>query len=137
MCLGCEGPFCIRGFATSLKLIISSGDPIPSIAEIQTPLKWSAWNWHLYGHQNRMWVECLLRGIANGLRVGFDGSFNLTSEFYINSKFSHPRVHYNFRVAACTVFFKAFLGSLQLMIIIFYKIQNIMMLLLYFIFYQI
>ena len=50
------------------------GPELPAgILEIQTPLKWSAWNQHLRGHQNRVWVDCLLRGITNGVRVGFDG----------------------------------------------------------------
>ena len=43
------------------------------VQEIKTPLKWSAWNWYLRGHQNRVWVDCLLRGITNGVKVGFDG----------------------------------------------------------------
>ena len=50
------------------------GAQLPAgVLEIQTPLKWSEWNWHLWGQQNRVWVDCLLRGITNGVRVGFHG----------------------------------------------------------------
>ena len=50
------------------------GAQLPAgVLEIQTPLKWSEWNRHLWGHQNGAWVDCLLRGITNGVRVGFDG----------------------------------------------------------------
>ena len=50
------------------------GAQLPAcVQEIKTPLEWSAWNRHLRGHQNRVWVDCLLRGITNGAKVGFDG----------------------------------------------------------------
>ena len=69
---------CLADRFVALQQVCRSADiqraQLPAcVQEIKTPLRWSAWNCHLRGHQNRVWVDCLLRGITNGVKVGFDG----------------------------------------------------------------
>ena len=69
---------CLADYFVALQQVCRSSDiegtHLPAcVQEVKTLLKWSAWNWHLQGHQNRVWVDCLLHGITNGVKVGFDG----------------------------------------------------------------
>ena len=75
---GWAAKHCLADHFVALQQVCRSssfeGAHLPAyVQEIKTPLKRSAWSRHLRGHQNRVWVDCLLRGITNGVKVGFDG----------------------------------------------------------------
>ena len=67
---------------------------IPPLArEIHSPLKLGAWANLLHNHPNQAWVNCLLTGLQDGVRIGFDSSRSCQSaKANMLSATQHPSV---------------------------------------------
>ena len=60
---------------------------------IHTPLWLSSWSKHLRNHPNQTWVDQLLVGLQEGVRIGFNPAFTCTSaSSNMQSALEHPDV---------------------------------------------
>ena len=61
--------------------------------EIHTPLRVEQWAARLQNHPNRLWVECLLSGLRDGVPIGFNPLFSCQSaKSNMHSAFEHQEV---------------------------------------------
>ena len=73
---------------------VSSVPALPPLARvIHTPLQLGSWSNYLRNHPNQTWVDQLLVGLQEGVRIGFNPAFTCTSASSIMpSALEHPDV---------------------------------------------